>query len=318
MDADTAWQFADVIDKAGPVPVTLIAPASTAAVHFPDAELLNASLDAPQRLDYAGCDITVQRLEHAAYQQITTALKVSGQPAHSAEGAWQEVPDEPETHQPEPPAAKEPAATSQPAPTASPQAAEVQSEVFPALLAASTDPAGLRLLPAADEPAPREPSQDQGARSAGQGRSGQGPHAAMPAAAAVEPDDEHSDEEPRTLNADTSAAHDLHAPKIRVLGPVEVTGVDSSGHGPRMAQLATLLYFRPDRHADVLCEAMDSISPWSTSTLNARLQGLRRCLGNGPDGQFYVPRRSSKLDGHPVRRLPRRHGRANPDIRFKR
>jgi hypothetical protein len=125
---------------------------------------------------------------------------------------------------------------------------------------------------------------------------------AVPAAAAAEPDDEQSDGESKTPDAGTSAAHDLHAPEIRVLGPVEVTGVDSSGHGPRMAQLATLLYFRPGRRADVLCEAMDPISPWSTSTLNARLQGLRRCLGNDPDGQPYVPRRSSSED--PYRLAP--------------
>ncbi len=50
LDGDTAWQFADVIDKAR-IPVTLIAPASAAA-HFPDAEILNAELDEPQQLDY--------------------------------------------------------------------------------------------------------------------------------------------------------------------------------------------------------------------------------------------------------------------------
>jgi hypothetical protein len=80
------------------------------------------------------------------------------------------------------------------------------------------------------------------------------------------------------------------------LGPVEVTGVDSTGHGPRMAQLAALLFFRPGRSADVLCSDMDPVSPWSTSTLNARLQGLRRSLGNDPAGNPYVPRRSSGED----------------------
>lgn len=86
LDADLAWEFADVIDKAGTVPFTLVAPASTAAAHFPEAEILNASLGEPQQLDYAGTEITVQRLEHAAYLQIATALKVSGQPPHPAEG----------------------------------------------------------------------------------------------------------------------------------------------------------------------------------------------------------------------------------------
>ncbi|GGR43767.1 LysM peptidoglycan-binding domain-containing protein [Streptomyces griseomycini] len=297
LDADTAWEFAEVIDKAGTVPVALVAPASTAAVHFPTAEILNTSLTRPQHVDVLGAEITVQRLEHAAYQQITTALKVSGQPAHPAEGAWREVPDEPEAQRPESPAPKEPAATaeepaamSEPVPAASPQEAKVREEVFPALLAASTDPAGLRLLPTTDRPFPDESSSNQ------DDHSGQDPDAAATAAAVAVPDDEHSGTESKAPDAGTSAAHDLHAPEIQILGPVEVTGVDSSGHGPRMAQLATLLYFRPGRHADVLCEAMDPISPWSTSTLNARLQGLRRCLGNDPDGQPYVPRRSTGED----------------------
>ncbi|WP_217137238.1 LysM peptidoglycan-binding domain-containing protein [Streptomyces sp. AC558_RSS880] len=297
LDADTAWEFAEVIDKADAVPVTLVAPASTAAVHFPTAEILNASLGVPQRFDNAGCDITVQRLEHAAYQQITTALKVLGQPAHPAEGAWREVPNEPEAQRPKSPTAKEPTApvgepvvTSEPVSAASPQAAEVREAVFPALLAASTDPAGLRLLPTADGPSPDESSSGQ------DDRFGQAPDAAAVPAAVTEPNNEHSGAERKSPGAATGAAHDLHAPEIRVLGPIEVTGVDSSGHGPRMAQLATLLYFRPGRRADVLCEAMDPINPWSTSTLNARLQGLRRCLGNAPDGQPYVPRRSTSED----------------------
>ncbi|MEW2078090.1 LysM peptidoglycan-binding domain-containing protein [Streptomyces sp. NPDC013433] len=291
LDTDTAWEFAEVIDKSGTVPVTLVAPASTAAVHFPTAEILNTSLTRPQHVDVLGAEITVQRLEHAAYQQITTALKVSGQPAHPAEEAWREVPDEPEAQRPESSAAKEPVVTSESVPAASPQTAQVQEEVFPALLAASTDPAGLRLLPTADRPFPDESSSNQ------DDSSGQAPDAAAPAAAAMaEPDDEHSGAESEAPDAGASAAHDLHAPEIKILGPVEVTGVDSSGHGPRMAQLAALLYFRPGRHADVLCEAMDPISPWSTSTLNARLQGLRRCLGNDPDGQPYVPRRSTGED----------------------
>ncbi|MFD8926122.1 hypothetical protein [Streptomyces mirabilis] len=41
LDADLAWEFADVIDKAGTVPVTLVAPESTPAAHFPEAEVLN-------------------------------------------------------------------------------------------------------------------------------------------------------------------------------------------------------------------------------------------------------------------------------------
>ncbi|MFF7889253.1 hypothetical protein ACH40F_51955 [Streptomyces sp. NPDC020794] len=291
LDADVAWEFADVIDKAGTVPVTLVAPASTAAAHFPEAEILNASLGEPQQLDYAGTEITVQRLEHAAYLQIATALKVSGQPAHPAEGPWQEVPDEPDSRQQ--PQRLVPERTTAPTSDAatgpsSAETADVRAEVFPALLAASTNPAGLRLLPTTGASA--EAEEDPAKEDLGTAATALSP-------AAPETDGgEGSGEEGAALEVEESEAQDLHAPEIRVLGPVEVTGVDSTGHGPRIAQLAALLYFRPGRSADILCADMDPVSRWSASTLNARLQGLRRSLGNDPAGHPYVPRRSSGDD----------------------
>ncbi|MEU7305370.1 hypothetical protein [Streptomyces sp. NPDC007206] len=304
LDEDTAWQFADLIDRAGAVPVTLIAPASTAAARFPEAQILNASLSEPQNLEYVGTDITVQRLEHAAYLQITTALKVSGQPPHPAEGPWQDVPEELEgVQQPEQASPDESVAPdrSMPAPSA---ASDVSGEVFPALLAASTDPSGLRLLspatssvdaddeagPATEPAAPSAPGSRVGADCAD---TAQAAEADVPAPAV---------QEPTAPDAEGGEAHELHAPEIRVLGPVEVTGVDSTGHGPRMAQLAALLYFRPGRSADVLCADMDPVSPWSTSTLNARMQGLRSCLGSDPAGNLYVPRRKAGDD--PYRLAP--------------
>ncbi|GGP80574.1 LysM peptidoglycan-binding domain-containing protein [Streptomyces melanogenes] len=300
LDEDTAWQFADLIGRAGTVPVTLIAPASTAAASFPEAEILNASLHEPQHLDAASTSITVQRLEHAAYVQITTALKVSGQPSHPAEGPWQNVPDELDTMpEPEQAAAHEestaPASASPPSPAA---ATDVSGEVFPALLAASTDPAGLRLLsPSAPSAGPDNTS--------GPGSKTAEPPAATPPAAAASADaaqagtaDGPGDAvtEPTVLTGEDAEAQDLHAPEIRVLGPVEVTGVDSTGHGPRISQLAALLYFRPGRHADALCVDMDPLSPWSTSTLNARMRGLRSSLGSDSSGTPYVPRRKSGTD----------------------
>jgi hypothetical protein len=72
-----------------------------------------------------------------------------------------------------------------------------------------------------------------------------------------------------------------------------------------MAQLAALLFFRPGRGADVLCSDMDPISPWSTATLNARMQGLRGALGNDSAGNPYVPRRRSGEDPY----------RISPDVR---
>ncbi|WP_327591509.1 hypothetical protein [Streptomyces chartreusis] len=286
LDADTAWQFADVISRSGPVPVTLVAPASSAAAHFPEAELLNVSVTEPQHLDHASIDITVQRLQHAAYVQITTALQVSGQPAHPAEGPWRDLPEEPEGA-PQPLGAEEPIVPA-PVPTSPAQVQNESSEAFPALVAATTDPSGLRLPPATTVP--------------GQGHDEPGPGNGAASSTAPDPtaldDAEEADladdcEVPQTEGAE---AHALHAPEIRVLGPVEVTGVDSTGHGPRMAQLAALLLFRPGRSADVLCSDMDPVNPWSASTLNARVGGLRRSLGSDPSGNPYVPRRSSGQD----------------------
>ncbi|MEH0433877.1 LysM peptidoglycan-binding domain-containing protein [Streptomyces stelliscabiei] len=295
LDPDAAWEFADVIDKAGTAPVTLIAPASTAASHFPEAEVLNASLSTPQQLDSVGAKITVQRLEHASYLQITTALRVSAQPAHPAEGPWKDVPDEPnnvaQTEQTGPQETSVPAARPGTIPSVTP-AADVSGEVFPALLAATTGPTGLRLLPTTAPAPPAEEDQ------------GPGPDTPAPQAAQEsEPKEKETDaaDAPAVgtvakTRAVESAAQDLHAPEIRVLGPVEVTGVDSTGHGPRMAQLAALLYFRPGRSADAVCSDMDPISPWGLSTLNARMQGLRRSLGSDPAGNPYVPRRKSGED----------------------
>ncbi|WP_327690531.1 LysM peptidoglycan-binding domain-containing protein [Streptomyces sp. NBC_00461] len=300
LDEDTAWQFADLIDRAGTVPVTLIAPASTAATHFPEAEILNASTSEPQTLDHAGTDITVQRLQHAAYLHITTALKVSGQPPHPADGPWQDVPDEPDsmpqTQQASP---DQPNAPATPAPIPSPTAAtEVNGEVFPALLTASTDPSGLRPLSPTTSPTGHEDKTGPGTDTAVPSLPAPAAAADSTAAAgAAEADDPApSADKPTVPVAEEREAHDLHAPEIRVLGPVEVTGVDSTGHGPRMAQLAALLYFRPGRNADVLCADMDPINPWSTSTLNARMQGLRSSLGSDSTGNVYVPRRKTGED----------------------
>ncbi|MFI1759708.1 LysM peptidoglycan-binding domain-containing protein [Streptomyces sp. NPDC020571] len=294
LDADTAWEFADLIDKAG-IPVTLVAPASAAAPHFPDASILNASLSTPQPLEPAGHEVTVQRLEHAAYLQITTALHMAAQPAHEAHGAWTDVPDEP-THREQSEQAQQPTGpgpvTTEPDDTVT-QDAQADGEVFPALLAAATDPATLRLLPSFAPPPPT-----QGERSTGTG---------TPAALTAprsDSDDDKSAAEPTASAASTTAqagsaagtAQDLHTPEIRVLGPIEVTGVATTGHGPRLAQLATLLYFRPGRSADTLCADMDPTHPWHLSTLNARMQGLRRSLGNDPHGNPYVPRRKTGQD----------------------
>lgn len=286
LDPDTAWEFADIIDKAGPVPVTLITPATSAAAHFPQAPILNASLNTPQHLEAVGADVIVQRLEHDAYLQITTALKVTAQPAHPADGPWKDIPDDAgQGRTREEPTPTEPGTPGPEAATSSPTvpAVKMDMEVFPALLAATTDPSGLRLL----SPAPPLPQTNE-EKAQGTDAPARSPNLRADTSAAPAG---NQDNGPLS-----NEAYDLHAPEIRVLGPVSVTGVDNSGHGPRMAQLAALLYFRPGRNADVLCSDMDPVSPWTPSTLNARLQGLRRSLGNDPAGNAYVPRRKAGDD----------------------
>ncbi|MFE7077063.1 hypothetical protein ACFU96_43955 [Streptomyces sp. NPDC057620] len=297
LDADTAWEFADIIDKATTLPVTLVAPAGSAAAHFPEADVLDASLRTPQHLGYADTDITVQRLEHNAYLQITAALQVSGQPPHAAEGPWRDVPVEPERHHhaAETVAAGRAAPTNQTATTSS-SADDAGTDVFPALLAASTGPATPRSPLATAAPGAGSSTIENDADPA-TGRSPSPPVAA--------PNSDQSGVFATTPPAQDNARdqeHDAGAPEIRVLGPVEVTGVGSTGHGPRIAQLAVLLYFRPGRSADLVCADMEPVTPWTASTLNARLRGLRRCLGNDPHGIPYVPRRN--VAGAPYQLAP--------------
>ncbi|MGW1193228.1 LysM peptidoglycan-binding domain-containing protein [Streptomyces sp. NPDC002559] len=321
MDADTAWQLAEVIDKAGRVPVTLIAPASSTAAHFPEAEILNASLSTLQRFDHLGAEIIVQRLEHAAYQQITAALALSGQPAEEAEGPWQDVPGEPGAQPAQPllPTGTTPADTSKetttPAPAQAPDPAPASAQasgpvsvpagdgaddsgVFPALLAASADPSALRPLPPSPGHAPGNDSPQETQEQ---------PSAKTPESEPATPAPQQAPSEPQepghaTVGDQETGTLDLNAPEIRVLGPVEVDRAGSTGHGPRIAQLAALMYFRPGQTADVLCAGMAPLTPWSVATLNARLQDMRRALGNDSAGNPYVPRRRSGDD--PYRLAP--------------
>ncbi|MEU1201271.1 hypothetical protein ABZ446_34350 [Streptomyces sp. NPDC005813] len=276
MDDDTAWQFADILGKTPQIPVTVVAPAGTTAGHFPEADILAVSAQAPQRFDSLGTDVTVQRLEHAAYQQIITALAVSGQPAHEAEGAWQHVPGEPDaTGQDAAGPHEEPSGGNGTTPA---PARAVTDAVFPALLNASADPAALpSRLTSSTTRADTDDTQDVDDPATG----------AEDTAGPTTPRALHPAENPHGGRV----AQDLTGPEIRVLGSVDVDGVGPNGHGPRTAQLAALLYFRPGRAADALCTDMEPLRPWSAATLNARLQGLRRALGNDPDGDPYVPRR---------------------------
>ncbi|MFJ8804022.1 hypothetical protein [Streptomyces sp. NPDC102487] len=280
LDDDAAWQFADILGKDLPIPATLIAPTGTTSRHFPNADILAVSAPTPRRCDSLGVDITVQRLEHDAYQQIISALGDSALPSHKAEGAWRHVPGEPAaTAQDERTPEEKPPRGNHTTPSSGDERVGNASEptadtVFPALLQASSDPAAL--------PAPTNSSTPlRGAKDA---------RAADMGVAAAEGDDQIPTSTSATACSEAQKKQEP-GPEIRVLGPVSVDGVSPKGHGPRSAQLAALLYFRPGRTADTLCADMDPLKPWSTATLNARLQFLRRALGNDPAGDPYVPRR---------------------------
>ncbi|MGW2841887.1 LysM peptidoglycan-binding domain-containing protein [Streptomyces sp. NPDC001493] len=79
-------------------------------------------------------------------------------------------------------------------------------------------------------------------------------------------------------------------PQIRVLGPLEVSEISGSGHGPKVAALAALIFLRPGRSAEWLCTAMDPASPWSPRTLQSRLSELRARFGNTEAGEPRLPR----------------------------
>jgi hypothetical protein len=83
---------------------------------------------------------------------------------------------------------------------------------------------------------------------------------------------------------------DLHAPEIRVLGPVDVTGLGSSGRGKRLAEVAAYLYLRPGRTRTDLAEAMSPRTPWTENSVKQRLHDLRNLLENTPDGTLRLAR----------------------------
>ncbi|MFH8492233.1 hypothetical protein [Streptomyces longisporoflavus] len=311
LTADSAWQIAETVDKATDVmQVALIAPASSAGLLFEQHEVIDAGSSRPQRIDILGTDITLQRLERESVEEITAALALSGQDAHPAQGAWQHVPCESQTahaarttaasRQPEPDEAPE--AVPNPAsgaPAAAPAAGQEEGAsaasgedlgVFPALLTASPSPAAISLpIPPAAPPA-ADPRPASGAEEKDAAPSPLPGPKAVPAQAGTP--GPTPDAAPRVPGADGEPG----VPFIRVLGPVTIAGVSASRHGTREAQLAALLHLKPGRSANTLCTDMDPATPWTIDTLNARMGGLRRSLGQDNDGNSYVPRRAVKSD----------------------
>ncbi|MFE0764738.1 LysM peptidoglycan-binding domain-containing protein [Streptomyces smyrnaeus] len=291
-DPDHAWALADALSAARGTPIALVLPADQLTSVFPQAERLDAAQDEAQPCAMAGYALRLGRVTDQEYDELVTGLRIADQPAHPAQGEWQHVPTA-DPHHPETGPGHTPiAALDQPSPgpavitqadgtNATGRGGDAsEPSPFPALLAAVKDD---RRLPADLQPhdaGADTTSAEEPLREVPEPRD-----AANPPAEAAVTADERSD----------GAEEDPDAPRINVLGPVEVSGVAASGHGYKIAALAALLYLRPGRSAAELCEAMDPDKPWSKATLQSRVSELRARLGTAPDGTPYLPRDRQRL-----------------------
>ncbi|MBC9730561.1 bacterial transcriptional activator domain-containing protein, partial [Streptomyces sp. TRM68367] len=251
---DEARQLAAALAAARDLPVALVLPAYGARTAFPNFPLLPVGTDAPQPFDLLDSDLIVQSLTEEEYREFLDVLHTADEPARPAEGPWQFVPPIHLDQSAEP--------SSLPLPHLVGPATMPETP-FTALATASTPPPVRVLAPLTEDTAdehdtPADPATDPG----------------TPSSEADEP----------------AEAIDLHGPEIQVLGPVTVTGIQASGHGPKLAQLAALVYFKPGITGSTASEAMDPRSPWSKTTLQARISELRTRLGTDADNNLYLPR----------------------------
>ncbi|MER5556153.1 LysM peptidoglycan-binding domain-containing protein [Streptomyces sp. NPDC002793] len=257
-DGDQVWQLADAVSAARKLPIAVVLPANDATRQaFPDAETIPTAPGAPVTVpDLVGTPLVLQRLTDEQYLEFIHALEVTEEPALPATGAWKLSEDH--TH-----AAGDP--LTGPHTLYVDEGSTDPGNPFPALLASATS----------DKSDAVEASAEAGSQD-GQGESG----SPMVPEQAARADGDHIDDQ----------AEDPAAPEIRVLGTLQVSGISSSGHGPKVGALAALIYLRPGRSAEALCTAMDPVNPWSTRTLQSRLSEIRSRFGTAADGQPYLPR----------------------------
>ncbi|MFF1511915.1 LysM peptidoglycan-binding domain-containing protein [Streptomyces sp. NPDC058326] len=278
IDEDEAQMLADTLTAARDLPVALVVPAQgTAGAFGPFDEAVHLAVGTTrtQYVDALDADLFLQSLPETDYEDLLDLLRQAEEPARPAEGPWKAVPplhislDDGDGA-----AATSPAALPA-APFTAFTAIRPLSSVPPLhtpAAAPETTPASAptAIVPTtSDDPAeetePLETDTSESTRTA------------------VEPDENAADTE------EPADAVDLHAPEIQILGPVTVTGIASTGHGPKLAQLAAYLYFKPSA-PDTVREAMDPRSPWTKPTLQTRISQLRNQLGTDPEGELYLPR----------------------------
>ncbi|WP_042422248.1 LysM peptidoglycan-binding domain-containing protein [Streptacidiphilus anmyonensis] len=268
IDEETAWELAGLVSRSPNAPVALALPGEGLDALFPDALRLDCAITEPQPLPHNTAPVQLQRVTEAEYQILTEDLRTTEQPANKATGAWTRVPDD--TRTPAQPPTDQTAAADESGPAETDGAPTGTVTPFLAFAGQSgNSPTQATPMPVLLTSAP----------SGG---------VALPSPVALAAD-EAADATALTVDVPTQSTPviepaDLHAPEIRLLGPVDVTGLGSSGRGRRLAEVAAFLYLRPNRTRDNLAEAMSPNAPWTEKSVTQRIHDLRNLLGNAPDG----------------------------------
>ncbi|MEU3707292.1 hypothetical protein AB0E82_33985 [Streptomyces anulatus] len=273
VDAEQAWQLADAVSATRDLPIAIVLPANDATrAAFPAAENILTAPGTPVTLPQLVEEpVQLHRPTDEQYRQYLHALQVAEEPAEPAAGTWQLA----EPHE-------QTAAAPRPEPhpllrirTSHGEAASDPGSPYPALLASVGAPRTTKTASRPRRTSPKANPSRARRRDPAAGDAADGP-----AAEPDEPAADAGDEQPS-------------APEISVLGPLTISGITYSGHGPKVAALAALIHLRPGR------TAMDPVNPWSTRTLQTRLSEIRSRLGAAPDEQPYLPRPKHGYSFHP-------------------
>ncbi|MFI2740716.1 LysM peptidoglycan-binding domain-containing protein [Streptomyces sp. NPDC018711] len=293
MEETEAELLADTLTAARELPVALVLPAQGTAGAFgafDDAIHLAVGTPRPQHVDVLDADLIVQSLPEDDYQAFTDLLRQADQPARPAEEPWTHVPPTAVT-------VTEHKGDSSPVGLPIPFAAFTATRPFAPVppLPAPEQGSAEKEQEKTRHHSEADPNEPDDASDTGT-RKGQDQSVTSRQQADTIPSAVPAQQTPPSTGAGRGAggdepddAVDLHAPEVQVLGPVAVTGIKASGHGPKLAQLAVYLYFKPGPPGTVR-EAMDPRSPWGTATLQTRISQLRNALGTDPDGGLYLPR----------------------------
>ncbi|WP_042370569.1 LysM peptidoglycan-binding domain-containing protein [Streptacidiphilus neutrinimicus] len=311
VDQETAWELAGLISRSPSAPVALALPAHGLDPLFPDALRLDCSTGDPQLVPHGRAPVELQRVTQAEYDILTQDLRTTEQPANPPTGAWTHV-------------AEDTWDLAEPAPDTLASSDETE-EADGSETEAGGDPA----RPVSSFLAFARPVRDTGRLAVSVPVL-----PAKPVALALPDPTSHASQGDEVAQDSDEAANmpaqpamssecaDLHAPEIRVLGPVDVTGLGSSGRGKRLAEVAAYILLRPSHTRTDLAYAMNPITPWGERSVKQRLHDLRSLLENTPDGNPRLARNSRdgalpaltgvRCDWHKFRKLAERGLLAGP------